>query len=40
MYILGFLASYLLVRLQLRRQKPPIMAEARVEDLFFILFWD
>jgi phosphatidylglycerol:prolipoprotein diacylglycerol transferase len=37
MYILGFLASYLLVRLQLRRQKPPIMAEERVEDLYFYL---
>ncbi|HSO72234.1 MAG TPA: prolipoprotein diacylglyceryl transferase [Thermodesulfobacteriota bacterium] len=37
MYILGFLASYLLVRLQLRRQKPPIMAEDRVEDLYFYL---
>ena len=37
MYILGFLASYLLVRLQLRRQKAPIMAEDRVEDLYFYL---
>jgi phosphatidylglycerol---prolipoprotein diacylglyceryl transferase len=37
MYILGFLASYLLVRLQLRGQKPPIMAEERVEDLYFYL---
>jgi phosphatidylglycerol:prolipoprotein diacylglycerol transferase len=37
MYILGFLASYLLVRLQLRRQKPPILAEDRVEDLYFYL---
>jgi phosphatidylglycerol---prolipoprotein diacylglyceryl transferase len=37
MYLLGFLASYLLVRVQLRRQKPPIMAENRVEDLYFYL---
>jgi phosphatidylglycerol:prolipoprotein diacylglycerol transferase len=37
MYILGFLASYLLVRLQLRRQKAPIMTEDRAEDLYFFL---
>ena len=37
MYILGFLASYLLVRSQLRRQKPPLLAEDRVEDLYFYL---
>jgi len=37
MYILGFLASYLLVRLQLRRQKPPVMDKDRVDDLYFYL---
>ena len=37
MYILGFVASYLLVRLQLHRQKSPALAEDRVEDLYFYL---
>jgi len=37
MYILGFLASYLLVRLQLRWQKPFVMDKERVDDLYFYL---
>ena len=37
MYILGFLSSYLLVQLQLARQKSPLLSKEQVLDLYFYL---
>ncbi len=37
MYIMGFLASYLLVQFQLSRQKSPLLSKEQVLDLYFYL---
>lgn len=37
MYVLGFLASFLLVRYQLSRQKEPLLDKDQVLDLYFYL---
>jgi phosphatidylglycerol:prolipoprotein diacylglycerol transferase len=37
MYIMGFLASYLLVQFQLSRQKSPLLSKEQLLDLYFYL---
>jgi phosphatidylglycerol:prolipoprotein diacylglycerol transferase len=37
MYLLGFLASYLLVRFQTRRQSPPLLTQDQLSDLYMAL---